>query len=69
MNEARQPLKKPMSDARPYRVRLPGFVTDHDVGLGQAVKRVTSALGIRHCAGCQRRAATMDRWVTFSGRR
>ena len=48
---------------------LPGFVNDDDVGLGDAIKRVTSALGIRHCGGCERRATMLNRWVTFSGRR
>lgn len=53
---------------KPYIVRLPGFVTDEDVGLGDAIKRVTSTVGIRPCGGCKQRAATLNRWVTFSGR-
>jgi hypothetical protein len=48
---------------------LPGFVNDDDVGLGDVIKRVTNAFGIRHCGGCERRAATLNRWLTFSGRR
>ena len=57
----------PSAGAPPYRVRLPGFITNQDIGLGQAVKRATSAMGFRSCAGCQRRAAALDRWVVFSG--
>ena len=40
----------------PYRVRLPGFISDEDVGLGDAIKRVTSNFGIKPCGGCERRA-------------
>lgn len=52
----------------PHRVRLPGFVTDEDIGLGDAVKRVTYALGIKPCSGCERRAAALNRWFVFTGR-
>ena len=61
--------KDPGASSAPYRVRLPGFITNQDIGLGQAVKRATSAMGFRTCAGCQRRAAALDRWVVFSGPR
>jgi hypothetical protein len=50
-------------------VRLPGFVTDKDIGLGDVVKRMTYAAGIRPCAGCEKRAAALNNWMTFSGRR
>jgi hypothetical protein len=53
----------------PYRVRLPGFVSDEDVGLGEVIKRVTSAFGSNACGGCERRAAALNRWLVFSGRR
>ena len=49
-----------------YRIRLPGFVTDEEIGLGDALKRATSYVGIRPCGGCQRRAAALNRWVVFS---
>jgi hypothetical protein len=52
-----------------YRVRLPGFITDKEVGLGVVIKRATSAVGIRPCGGCERRAAALNRWIVFSGRR
>jgi hypothetical protein len=55
------PAKPPM--------RLPGFLTEQDVGLGQVIKRATASLGIRPCGGCERRAAALDRWVVFRGRR
>ena len=53
-------------DESTFRVRLPGFVRDEDVGLGDVVKRVTYAFGIKPCGGCERRAATMNRWMVFS---
>lgn len=52
-----------------YRVRLPGFITDKEVGLGDVIKRATSAVGTRPCGGCERRAAALNGWIVFSGRR
>jgi len=52
--------------AGPYRVRLPGFINDEEIGLGDAVKRMTYAMGIRPCGGCKHRAAALDRWVVFT---
>jgi len=43
------------SEIEPYRVRLPGFLSDKDIGLGDAIKRVTYAVGIRPSAGCEHR--------------
>jgi hypothetical protein len=57
------------TSARTHRVRLPGFVADRDVGLGDVIKRATSAIGIRPCGGCARRAAALNRWLVFTGRR
>ena len=50
----------------PHRMRLPGFVRDEDIGLGDAVKRMTYAMGVRPCGGCERRAAAMNRWIVFT---
>jgi hypothetical protein len=52
--------------AIPYRVRLPGFVRDEEIGLGDAVKRVTYAMGVRSCGGCEGRAAALNRWMVFT---
>jgi len=54
---------------KPYRVSLPGFISDEDVGLGDVIKRATYAIGIKPCGGCQRRAAALNRRMVFSGRR
>ena len=52
-----------------HRVRLPGFISDEDIGLGDVVKRMTYAVGIRPCGGCEQRAAMLNRWLVFSPRR
>lgn len=57
------------AETRPHRVRLPGFITDEDIGLGDVLKRATSAVGIKPCGGCARRAAALNSWFGFSGRR
>lgn len=51
-----------------HRVSLPGFITDEEIGLGDVVKRVTTAFGIKPCGGCERRAAALNRWVVFTRR-
>lgn len=65
MTTAKEPeanKKKPLS------VRLPGFVTDEEIGLGDAIKRASYMLGIKPCGGCERRAAKLNRWVSFTRR-
>jgi hypothetical protein len=48
------------------RVRLPGFIGDEDIGLGDVVKRATSYFGIRACGGCEQRRIALNRWVAFT---
>ena len=55
--------------SQPYRVRLPEFILEQEIGLGDVVKRATSSIGIRPCGGCEGRAAVLNRWFVFSGRR
>lgn len=50
----------------PHRVRLPRFITDEEIGLGDAITRATSYIGIRPCGGCGHRAAMLNRWVVFT---
>jgi hypothetical protein len=54
--------------AEPNRIRLPGFITDEDIGLGDVIKRATYLLGIKPCGGCERRAAALNRRFTVTGR-
>jgi hypothetical protein len=53
----------------PHHVRLPGFLADTEVGLGDVIKRATSLAGIRPCGSCRERAASLNRWMVFHGRR
>jgi hypothetical protein len=67
--EAKSGAAKDKNERGPYRVRLPGFISDKEVGLGDVIKRATYAVGIKPCGGCERRAAGLNRWMVFSGRR
>jgi hypothetical protein len=50
----------------PHRVRLPGFLIEEEVGLGDLIKKATYAMGIQPCGGCEKRATALNRWMTFS---
>ena len=54
---------KTSSTKRPS-VRLPGFIKD-ETGLGDVVRKVTYAFGIKPCGGCDKRAAVLNRWMVF----
>ena len=51
---------------QPRRIRLPGFIKDEEIGLGDVIKRVTYAMGIKPCAGCEKRAAALNLWIRFT---
>jgi hypothetical protein len=57
---------RPIAETRPHRLSVPRFITDEDIGLGDVIKRVTSAFGVHSCGGCERRAAALNRWLQFS---
>ena len=64
-------VKKLINNSRkqePYRVRLPGFINDQEIGLGDVIKRATYAIGVKPCGGCERRAKALNRLTVFSGR-
>jgi hypothetical protein len=63
-----EPEQAPQEPRQPHRVRLPGFVDDRDIGLGDVVTRVTQAVGITPCGRCKRRAAALNRWMVFTRR-
>jgi hypothetical protein len=56
---------KGTAESRP--VRLPGFLNEDEIGLGDVLKRVTSYVGLAPCGGCQARASTLNSWLVFSG--
>ena len=62
--EKKEPAGK--HEHQPLRIRLPGFIIEKEIGLGSAIKYVTSAGGVKPCAGCEKRAAALDRWVHFT---
>jgi hypothetical protein len=66
--EIRETAEEGPEGAR-YQIRLPGFITDEEIGLGEVIKRATSAVGIPPCGGCAARAALLNRWMVFMPRR
>lgn len=54
------------SEHPPHRVRLPGFITDEKIGLGDVIKRTTSYFGIQPCGGCAHRTTALNRWMVFT---
>jgi hypothetical protein len=68
MVRSAQPKSADHPYREPRRVRLPGFLAEDPVGLGDAIKRATSAVGIKPCGGCARRAEALNRRVQFTGR-
>ncbi len=46
-------------------IRIPAPVKKAK-GLGDVIKTMTGAVGIKACKGCRRRAAVLNRWVGFS---
>jgi hypothetical protein len=55
-------------DSARHRVRLPHFIVHEPVGAGGVVTRLTSAVGIRPCEPCKKRAARLDRWLRIEPR-
>lgn len=63
--------EKDQNKRKTYHVRLPGFIIEEEAGLGDVVKRVTYAFGIRPSSGCgcEHRAVALNRRLVFSGQR
>ena len=57
-----------VGERQPHRVRLPGFIGDEEIGLGDVIKRVTYTVGIKPCGSCEQRAAMLNRWMVITGR-
>jgi hypothetical protein len=62
--EKKEPTGK--TEHKPHRIRLPGFIKEEEIGLGDAIKKVTYAMGIKPCTGCEKRAAALNRWMRFT---
>ena len=61
--DKKQPKKE---EHKPFHVRLPGFLIDEEIGLGDLIKRATYSMGVKPCSGCQKRAEVLNRWVVLS---
>jgi hypothetical protein len=53
-------------ESKPFRLRLPGFLIDEEIGLGDAIKDVSFGIGLKPCGGCDKRAMVLNRWVRFT---
>jgi hypothetical protein len=54
------------TERQPHHIRLPVFIKNEEIGLGDVIKKVTYAMGIKPCAGCEKRAAALNRWMRFT---
>jgi hypothetical protein len=61
----RNPAARDKPHSKPYQVRLPGFIPDEAVGLGDVLQRVTYTMSVKPCGGCERRAAAMKKWMVL----
>jgi len=53
----------PSHKLRPLSVPVPRL--KREIGLGEVVKRLTTAVGIRPCGRCAQRAAVLNRALVF----
>lgn len=61
--DSKQKTQTSDTENHPYRVRLPGFLIEEQIGLGDVIKRATYGFGIKSCAGCRKRAEALNRWI------
>ncbi len=47
-----------------FRLRFPHLLKE-EIGLGDVVKKVTTAVGIKPCSACQKRAELLNGWMKF----
>jgi hypothetical protein len=68
MSEKDKPSEPEVSSAATplFKVRLPGFVSDEQIGLGDVITRFTHMAGIEPCRGCTGRARALNQWITFT---
>ena len=43
-------------------------IPEEGIGVGDAVKRITSAFGITPCNGCEKRRKVLNRWIMKGSR-
>jgi hypothetical protein len=60
--------KSSASKRLPHQIRLPGFISDEEVGLGDVIKSAASYFGAQVCGGCEQRRVAVNHWMVFTGR-
>jgi hypothetical protein len=50
-------------------IRVPRFITNEEVGLGDAMRRITSAAGVKPCGPCLKRGAALNHRFVLVPRR
>lgn len=66
MNTDDQQIGGGHREREPFRVRIPGFVSETDIGLGDLAGRAATSMGIQHCGGCARRATALNNWLVIA---
>jgi hypothetical protein len=68
MSDEDKPAEPEVSSAATprFKMRLPGFVNDEQIGLGDVVTRFTHMAGIKPCGGCAGRARALNHWIAFT---
>ena len=61
-------MKKENEKQKPYKVSLPGFLVENEIGLGDVIKRATSAMGVKPCSSCENRAVMLNNWFVLTGK-
>jgi len=51
-----------------FSIQVPGMIRGRSIGLGSVMKGMTSAVKLRPCGGCNRRASKLDELMDFRGR-
>jgi hypothetical protein len=51
-----------------HTLRLPRFIVREPIGVGNAIKRVTSAVGVKPCGACEERATHLNQWMTLGAK-
>jgi hypothetical protein len=64
--ETQTEVRTTLHTGTPFRVRLPSFIKEEEIGLGDAIKRATYAFGLTPCGGCEQRATALNRWMIFT---
>jgi len=59
----------PDDSSAALRLRVPGRLVPDRIGLGDAIKHFTRALGISPCSACEHRAEALNRWLVFERRK